>query len=64
MPPEDDPADDISAEDYYRGMAEADSEHKTCVRCGAGMPTWRVNPVCEECYAEESEEYDEEAEMD
>lgn len=32
--------------------------HKDCARCNAGMPPFRVNPLCEECFAEESDEYD------
>lgn len=27
--------------------------HKNCARCNAGMPSFRVNILCEECYAEE-----------
>jgi hypothetical protein len=37
---------------------------KSCVRCNAGMPTHRVNSLCEECFAEDSDEYDHEAEID
>jgi len=65
MAPEDDPRDEISAEEYYRGMEEAEPiKINNCLRCNAGMPSFRVNPVCEECFAEESDEYDAEAEMD
>lgn len=28
-------------------------KHNNCQRCNAGMPSFRVNPLCEECYAED-----------
>lgn len=37
------------------------SRYNNCIRCNAGMPSWRVNNLCEECYAEERQgdyEYD------
>ena len=37
---------------------------KSCTRCNAGMPSYRVNSLCEECFAEESDQYDPEAEND
>lgn len=36
--------------------------HRNCSRCNAGMPSHRVNDLCEECYAEEWDgDYDAEA---
>ena len=65
MGPEDNPADEISEEEYFRGLVEAENAApKSCSRCNAGMPSFRVNPLCEECFAEESDEHDSEAEMD
>ncbi len=62
--PEDDPADEITAEEHHRGMIESQEPRKSCFQCNADMPSFRVNPLCEECYAEESDEYDDEAEID
>lgn len=40
-------------------------EHKSCSRCNAGMPSFRVNNLCEECYAEEWDgDYDGEIDED
>lgn len=40
-------------------------DHKSCSRCNAGMPSFRVNHLCEECYAEEwDSDYDSEADED
>ncbi len=39
MSPEDDPRDEISAEEYYRGMCEAQDARADCLNCG----------VCESC---------------
>jgi DnaJ-class molecular chaperone len=37
----------------------------TCIRCGAGVPSHRVNSLCEECYAEEwQSDFDWEADAD
>ncbi len=59
MAPEDNPADEISEEEYLRGLVEAeDLSPKSCSRCNAGMPSFRVNPLCEECYAEDNTGYD------
>lgn len=33
---------------------------KSCSRCNAGMPSFRVNHLCEECYAEERNVFDSE----
>lgn len=41
-----------------------DWQENSCSRCNAGMPSLRVNPLCEECFAEDSDEYDTEAEID
>lgn len=46
------------------GERDDDEPHRNCERCNAGMPSHRVNPLCEECFAEESDEYDSEAEQD
>ncbi len=35
-----------------------DQPAKSCSRCNAGMPSFRVNPLCEECYAEDNTGYD------
>lgn len=43
---------------------EKPDEPNNCTRCNASMPSWRVNSLCEECYAEESDQYDDEAELD
>lgn len=54
-----------AAEHNYVPMRDFEPiEPNNCTRCNAGMPSFRVNHLCEECFAEESEEYDTEAEMD
>lgn len=41
------------------------NEPNSCSRCNAGMPSFRVNHLCEECFAEEwNNDYDSETDDD
>lgn len=39
------------------GADPNESAHKSCSRCNAGMPSFRVDELCEECRAEDDHEY-------